>query len=117
MQPASGEILIVEGEIGEDNFNGGVKLTTTALYTIAEARARLSQHVLLSVTPSDVEHFGALRALLEQYPGPCAVQLDYVNGQAKKRVSLDARWGVLPDDHLLDALVQLLEPTRVQVCY
>jgi len=52
--PASGDIICLEGEIGEDNFTGGLRVTATAVYSIAEARVRFSKNLLLNLTPDDV---------------------------------------------------------------
>jgi DNA polymerase III subunit alpha len=115
--PVAGEILLIDGEVGQDDFNGGVKLTATALHTVPEARARFSKHLALHVTPDDASQFEMLQALLKQYPGPCAVQIHYANGEAKQTLPLARCWGVLPEDGLMDALAELLEPSRVSVCY
>jgi DNA polymerase III subunit alpha len=115
--PASGEIVCLEGEIGEDNFTGGVRVTATSVYSLAEARVRFSKNLSLNLTPDDANQFEKLKALLEQYPGRCPVRLNYVNGDAEKIVSLPPRWGVLPEDNLLEALTQLLDTSSVSLCY
>ncbi|MDX2345363.1 MAG: DNA polymerase III subunit alpha [Legionella sp.] len=115
--PVVGEILVVEGEVGEDKFTGGVRLTLTGFHTIAEARARYSKCMRLQLTPDNLEQFEPLRALLTQYPGQCAVQINYKNGAAEQLLPLPPKFGVLPEDNLLDALMQLLTPESVQVCY
>ncbi len=115
--PMTGEIIILDGEVGEDKFTGGVRLTVMALYTIAEARARFSKCLSLNLTPDNLEQFKPLRALLGEYPGPCAVQIQYANGEAKQMLPLPPKFGVLPEDKLLDALMQLLEPDSVEIAY
>lgn len=115
--PTVGEIILVDGEISEDKFTGGVRLTATGLLTVPEARARFSKYMLLNLTPDDVERFKPLRALLMEYPGPCAVHINYANGPAEQMLPLSPKFAVLPEDNLLDALMQLLKPESVQVCY
>jgi len=115
--PASGDIICLEGEIGEDNFTGGVRVTATAVYSVAEARARFSKNLALNLTPDNANQFEKLKALLEQYPGRCPVRLKYVNGDAEKIVALPSRWGVLPEDNLLEALMQLFDTESVSLCY
>ena len=88
-----------------------------ALYTVADARVRFSKHLLLNVTPDNLEQFKPLRALLAEYPGQCGVHIHYVNGEVKQILPLAPQFGVLPEDNLLDALMQLLAPDSVQVCY
>jgi DNA polymerase-3 subunit alpha len=115
--PASGDIVCLKGEVGEDNFTGGVRVTATAVYSVAEARARFSKNLLLNVTPNHASQFEQLKALLEQYPGRCPVRLKYVNGDAEKIVHLPPRWGVLPEDGLLEALTGLFDTDSVSLCY
>ena len=115
--PAVGEILIADGELGEDKFTGGVRLTVTGLSRVSEARARFSKYLLLNLTPDDVTQFEPLRTLLGQYPGSCAIQIKYKNGSAEQILPLAPQFGVLPEDNLLDALMQLLSAESVRVCY
>jgi DNA polymerase-3 subunit alpha len=115
--PVVGDMLVVEGELGEDKFTGGVRLTLTGLYSIAEARTRFSKCMVLHLTPDNVEQFEPLRVLLAEYPGRCGVQIQYKNGEAEQLLPLPQKFGVLPEDHLLDALMQLLTPESVRVCY
>lgn len=115
--PASGDIVCLEGELGEDNFSGGVRVTATAVYSFAEARARFAKHVLLRLTPKDASQFKPLKALLEQYPGRCPVRIHYINGDADKVMLLPPRWGVLPDDNLLEALIKMFDIKQVEIFY
>ncbi|MCH9689924.1 MAG: DNA polymerase III subunit alpha [Gammaproteobacteria bacterium] len=115
--PAVGEIIVLDAEVGEDKFTGGVRLTVMALSTMSEARARFSKYLLLNLTPDDLEQFEPLRALLTQYPGRCAVQVKYKNGPIEQIHPLPSTFAVLPEDNLLDALTALLKPEDVRVCY
>ncbi|MCH9756431.1 MAG: DNA polymerase III subunit alpha [Gammaproteobacteria bacterium] len=115
--PASGDILILDAEVGEDKFTGGVRLTVTALYTVPEVRTRFSKYLSLNLTPNDLEQFEPLRTLLTQHPGECAVQINYKNGEVEQTLPLASHFCVLPDDHLLDTLTELLEPGCVSICY
>ncbi|MDF1677485.1 MAG: DNA polymerase III subunit alpha [Legionellaceae bacterium] len=115
--PVVGDIFVLEGEIGEDKFTGGVRLTLTAFHSVPEARARFSKYMLLNMTPDDAKQFEPLKALLLQYPGTCPVQVHYKNGEATQTVPLSPQFGVLPEDKLLDALTQLLSPECVALCY
>ena len=92
-------------------------MTATGVYSVAEARARFSKNLSLNLTPDNSSQFEQLKALLEQYPGRCPVRLNYINGDAEKIVPLPPRWGVLPEDGLLEALAQLFDTASVSLCY
>ena len=115
--PMVDEVLVVEGDVGEDKFTGGVRLTVTNIYTIAKARARFAKYLLLRLTPDHQHEFESLRALLANYPGRCAVRIQYKNGTAEQSLVLPPQWHVLPEDHLLDALTQRLTPESVSMFY
>ncbi len=117
MLPTVGEILVVDGELGEDKFTGGLRLTVTHLNTVGQARANFSKHLLLRVTPDNLAQFEPLKALLSQHPGQCAVHINYKNGETEQLLPLPAKFRVLPEDNLLDALTEILTPESVSVEY
>ena len=113
----TGEMLVAQGEVGQDDYNGGVKITASALYSISEARGHWLKCIRLNLLPEDKDRFFELKALLSRHSGDCPVHIAYANtkGQAELQLSMD--WGVLPTDLLFEELTQLLDKTRVEVCY
>ena len=112
-----GNVLVVEGEIGQDNYTGGVKLTAIALHPIVHMRTRFAACLALTLTSADGPNMPALQALLLSHPGECGVQVRYANDLAKASMNVSTQWRVAPHDALLEQLMELLEPSRVEVCY
>ena len=112
-----GEMIVVEGEVGEDHFNGGVKLTAQAIYSIAAMRKRLAQYLALILTTQDESKLPVLQQVLRDYPGECDVRLLYRNAAAGGVLKLSQQWRVSLPDVLLERLHELLDATQVKVCY
>lgn len=112
-----GRPLVVEAEVSQDDYTGGVKLTAMALHSIASARARFAKCLSLTLTAADEALLPEFKALLQNAPGDCAVQLHYSNTAANTTLTLDKRWRVHPDDDLLEKLRALIGEARVAVCY
>lgn len=114
----AGQILVIEGELSHDEYNGGVKVTASALYSIAEARCRFARCIALSLTHQDEPMLDDLQAVLKTFPGECAVQIQYTNAHVKAALNLPLAWSVTPSDELLHRLTELMsDPVRVEVCY
>lgn len=113
----SGSILVVEGEIGRDDYNGGVKMTATALYGVDEARSRFSKCVLITLGSHDSNNFPALKEALKAHPGECVVQVLYSNAEASAMVNLAPSWRVSPSDQFIDTVRELLNGAKVEVRY
>jgi len=116
-QVLTGSMLVVEGELGQDDYTGGVKMTATALYRIEEARTRFAKCLALNLTSDDNELLPALQSVFKAHPGQCVVQIRYSNTVAGGVVNLGQEWRVTPGDELLSILADLLDKKRVSVCY
>lgn len=113
----TGDMIVIEGELGQDDYTGGVKMSATALYTIAQARTRFAKHVSLMITAFDQSLIPAIQTVLKAYPGQTLVQIRYSNTLAQAAMTLSTEWCVAPDDALLVQLVELLGAGRVELCY
>ena len=110
-------MIVIEGELGQDDYTGGVKMSATALYTIAQARTRFAKHVSLMMTAFDQSLIPAIQTVLKAYPGQTLVQIHYSNTLAQAAMTLSTEWCVAPEDALLAQLVELLGAGRVELCY
>jgi DNA polymerase-3 subunit alpha len=114
---ASGDMLVIEGEIAHDDYNGGVKMTAKLLYSVADARIKFARCLELRLHQDKHNLVPALQALLKAHSGPCVVQLAYSNDHAKANLNLDKQWHVTPNDDLLGLLEGLLGPDQVVMHY
>lgn len=114
---STGDLVVVEGEIAHDDYNGGVKMTASQLHTIALARTKWGRCLTLCLTPSCLVHFSAIQALLKAHPGECVVQLCYRNDWASVNLNASRQWRVTPSDELIHALRALLGDDQVAMRY
>lgn len=114
---AAGDILVIEGEVAHDEYNGGVKMTCNQLYTLAEARTKFARCLELSVHHTAHELLPNIASLLKAHTGSCVVQVAYTNEKAQALLSLGREWHVMPDDGLLCLLKTLLGDEQVIMRY
>lgn len=113
---ATGELLIIEGEIARDDYKGGVKITASQLHTIATARTKFARFLEIRLNHSNQTELPMLQSLLKAHAGPCVVQLSYHNEQAKANLST-SHWQVNPSDELLGSLRNILGEEQVVMQY
>jgi len=112
-----GSILIVTGEISHDSYNGGVKITASALYDIALARTRFGRALSIQFHANEQHKLPSLRTLLKANPGACAIALHYQNQQASAILNFGEAWCITPTDELILTLRELLGSERVVMQY
>ena len=114
----SDQIVVVQGQVSEDFFNGGLKMNAREVMGIDQARERFASRLQLTVNASDIkENFqDALYLLLEPAKGGlCPVYIEYQNSQAKAELSLGLSWSITPNDDLLFGLARLLGDENVSL--
>ena len=112
-----GSMLVVEGELGQDDYSGGVKMTATAIHRLDEARTRFAKCLALTLSSDDHPLMGAIQSVLKAHQGECLVQIRYANSSAKAVITLASEWRVTPSDELLLLLADILDERRVELCY
>ncbi|MAL98894.1 MAG: DNA polymerase III subunit alpha [Alteromonadaceae bacterium] len=113
-------VLIVEGNISYDDYNGSLKVRAEAVYDVAEARRRYSRGLKLAIDHKQLGNglMDELTAVLRPYRAEgCRVSVDYARADARTQIQLGADWQVLPDDELLLGLRRLLGDDRVNLVY
>lgn len=113
----AGSMLVVEGEVAHDEYNGGVKMTAHQLYDIAVARTRFSRCLELRLNSENQNTLPSIQSLLKAHSGRCAVQISYTNSHAKAQLSLSSQWQVMPSEELLGLLMNLLGEDNVLMRY
>ncbi|MDR3501488.1 MAG: DNA polymerase III subunit alpha [Legionella sp.] len=114
---ASGDMLVVEGEVAHDDFSGGVKMTANCLYNVSSARSRFARCLELRLKSEHQSMLSSIQAILKGHSGGCAIQFAYTNEHAKAQLSLAKQWYVEPSDELLGLLTNLLGEERAVMKY
>ncbi|MGM0564504.1 MAG: DNA polymerase III subunit alpha [Pseudomonadota bacterium] len=114
-------VLIVDGRLSKDNFNGGYQVRADRVMDIDEVRRHSARRLDLLVN-GQARHPGfvdQLSQVLEPYRGGhCPVVLHYrYQDSAWVPVSFDEAWSVAPRETLIDDLRDLLGQEAVRLRY
>ena len=111
-------ILIVSGQVSEDDFNGGFKLSARDVIDLSTAREKYVKGLSISLQSDEIN-----RTLLQQLQnyfseyknGITPVHLYYQTPQARAKIQFGTQWRVTPNDSLLVNLKTLLSNDRVEL--
>ena len=114
-------VLVVEGEVKEDHFSGGMKVSVNSVLNIPQARAQYASGVQVAC---DRSHFTGrklkeLQELLGTYKGDGSlpVKLRYQREDALGTLRLGDQWQVQASDDLLIALMERFGHEAVELTY
>jgi len=118
-------LLVAEGSLGMDDFAGVMRLTAEKLYTIEQARARFSKHLLIEWTPAENSPAPAHSALADELAellkpfqgGSCPILIEYCGKGAKSLLQLGETWRIHPGEELLNRLRKHIGQERVRLQY
>jgi len=113
-------LLVIKGQVAEDDYSGGLRLRATQIYDIDQARENYARQLLIRV-PEDKADNGFIDSL-EQILAPhkngqCPVCLDYQRSDAATRLLLGEEWCIRPTDELLYNLRKLVGNEQVKLLY
>ncbi|OAZ97242.1 DNA polymerase III subunit alpha [Halomonas sp. G11] len=120
-QIAADEVVIVEGEVSNDDFSGGLKLRGKDVTPMVAARARFGQAVELALDAQQLNGrlVESLRASLSPFRDEAGlpVRLQYRHPDAVGWLELADEWKVAPSDDLLLTLRDVQGQVGVQLRY
>ncbi|MFK8077185.1 MAG: OB-fold nucleic acid binding domain-containing protein, partial [Granulosicoccus sp.] len=114
------EVLIVDGDVSPDEFNGGYKIRAREIYDMANARARFARQLLINIDGKqwpDSAMDELVNALSNYKSGTIPVWFNYRNGNAQARIRAGNRWAVNPQLELIDHLGKLTGEGNVELVY
>ncbi len=99
-------ILVIECEVGMDEFSGGLRAVAKELHDLQEYQAGKVKLLKLRLMESTTAaaHLIKLRDALHQSPGNCPVELLYEREDGKVVFKLGKEWMVLPSEKLVEDL-------------
>ncbi len=99
------EMIVVEGKVSVDDFNGGHRMTASKVMALGAAKSRFARGVAIQVHGPQPELSDELRAAFAPYrSGVGSVYLSYRNQRAVARMQLGEEWQVNPCEELVAAL-------------
>ncbi|WP_027858821.1 DNA polymerase III subunit alpha [Marinobacterium jannaschii] len=115
------QVIVVEGEVQEDHFSGGLKVRGNKVLNIAQARAQYATCIEISCDRSQLagRRITELSDLLRQYhgDGTLPIQLRYRREDALASLQLAPEWAVQANDDLLLALMDRFGGNAVRMRY
>jgi DNA polymerase-3 subunit alpha len=111
-------VLILQGQVSEDYFNGGLKMNAREVMSIEQARERFASKLRLKINAQQIgNNFQTMLndALQPAKGGLCPVFVEYTNQQATTDLSFGREWAITPTDELLFLLGRLLGPENVSL--
>ncbi|RKZ80556.1 MAG: DNA polymerase III subunit alpha, partial [Gammaproteobacteria bacterium] len=114
------KLVVIQGKIGQDNFTGGLAATADTVYDIARAREMCGKTLLVTINNqaelSDI--ITPMQATLNPFrDGLTAIELEYINQDARALIRLGEDWKVIPTDTLINDLNNLPTVTAVRMTY
>jgi DNA polymerase-3 subunit alpha len=116
-------LLVVAGKVQNDDFSGGLRVTSEELLDLDALRGRYAARLRIAMNGETdrMQDAKRLQQVLAPYRasgrGACLVVVTYENSEAMCEVALGEAWRVRPDDRLLSELGAWLAPENIQVVY
>ncbi|WP_020408275.1 DNA polymerase III subunit alpha [Hahella ganghwensis] len=113
-------ILVVEGNVEDDEYSGGLSVRAKSVTDISQARLKFAKELILFLNKNDfnngfVDELG--NALGEPFDEGCPVVIHYETETARTKLRLSESWKVNPSDDLIQGLRTMLGSERVQLRY
>ena len=99
-------LVVVEGEVSNDDFSGGLRLRAKRVMSLEEARTGLADSLRLKVASSALQgdRLRWLADLCGRHRGACPITVDYSGNDAKVQLQFGEGWRIEPADSLIQAL-------------
>ena len=99
-------LVVVEGEVSNDDFSGGLRLRAKRVMSLEEARTGLAESLRLKVASSALQgdRLRWLAELCSRHRGACPITMDYSCDDARAQLQFGESWKIEPADSLIQAL-------------
>jgi DNA polymerase-3 subunit alpha len=113
-------ILVIEGEVSNDDFSGALKMRADAIETLAEARNSRVKGLRIELLAKQLERDFTEQLASQLMPykeGACPVTINFGSDEAKVDLRLGEAWSVDPSDDLVQVLRTHYGRDQVQLVY
>jgi DNA polymerase III subunit alpha len=112
-------LLVVEGEVAQDDFSGGMRVRAKRVMSLEDARTTLLDSVRISMNTQmhGDECLSSIAGLLKKHRGGCPVTIDFQRPDAAALLRLGDDWRVEPADELVQCLRDQLGKECVSLHY
>ncbi|WP_096087567.1 DNA polymerase III subunit alpha [Agaribacterium haliotis] len=112
-------LLVIEGQVSRDDYNGGLKMRADAIKEFAEARQNKVRALELQLHGAKLgpAYAKELGACLQTYAGACPVKVRYHHADASVELELGQNWAVDASDECMHNLRALYGSQAVSLRY
>ncbi|EDP46307.1 DNA polymerase III subunit alpha [Rickettsiella grylli] len=116
------KLLIIEGEVQQDEYTKNMRILGKKILDINEARASHAKNVIIKFSKPHVNPLlldDLKKIMINFCPGPCPTCIAYYHPELKTQVflSLGDTWKVKPHDDLLKALRERFGEESIRIHY
>ncbi|PYY83576.1 DNA polymerase III subunit alpha [Pseudomonas sp. TKO26] len=99
-------MVVVEGEVSNDDFSGGLRLRVKRVMSMEDARTNLAESLRLKVHTDALkgDQLRWLGELFKRHRGACPITMEYSRNDAKALLQFGENWRIDPADSLIQAL-------------
>jgi DNA polymerase-3 subunit alpha len=99
-------LVVVEGEVSQDDFSGGLRLRAKRVMGLEDARTALAESLRVKVAAGALQgdRLRWMAELLRRHRGGCPITLDYSGTSARAMLQFGEDWKIDPADNLIQAL-------------
>ncbi|OLF56142.1 DNA polymerase III subunit alpha [Pseudomonas chlororaphis] len=99
-------MVVVEGEVSNDDFSGGLRLRVKRVMSMEDARTSLAESLRLKVRTEALkgDQLRWLGELCKRHRGACPISMEYTKEDAKALLQFGEAWRIDPADALIQAL-------------
>ena len=113
------EVVVAKGDISNDDFSGGLKMSAVEVSELIQVRENRSKHLQIEIDfdQSLIVAEEVVESLSPFKGGLCPVRFDCSKSQAKFELIAGGEWSVKPTDELLFNLKNIKGCHKVKVVY
>ncbi|WP_462382166.1 DNA polymerase III subunit alpha [Pseudomonas sp. Marseille-QA0892] len=99
-------LVVVEGEVSQDDFSGGLRLRAKRVMGLEDARTSLAESLRVKVDAGALQgdRLRWMAELFGRHRGGCPITLDYSSQSARAMLQFGDQWKIDPADNLIQAL-------------
>ncbi|PWB34590.1 DNA polymerase III subunit alpha [Pseudomonas sp. SDI] len=99
-------MVVIEGEVSNDDFSGGLRLRVKRVMSMEDARTNLAESLRLKVHADALkgDRLAWLGELFKRHRGACPISMEYTGNDARALLQFGEGWRIDPADGLIQAL-------------
>ncbi|WP_110968285.1 DNA polymerase III subunit alpha [Pseudomonas huaxiensis] len=99
-------MVVIEGEVSNDDFSGGLRLRVKRVMSMEDARTNLADSLRLKIHAEALkgDRLAWLGDLFKRHRGACPISMEYTGSDAKALLQFGENWRIDPADGLIQAL-------------